>query len=92
VRKDRHVIDRSSNHPGPPTSVAASVTGLVARVVFFGGLVVLCLFMRSSETEGGNRNFLLGLAAVMGTLGLFMVVQSVLDLVWLRGRKQAQSA
>ncbi|WP_028642753.1 hypothetical protein [Nocardioides sp. URHA0020] len=68
------------------------MTGLVARVLFFGGLVVLCLFMRSTETEGGNRTFLLVLAALAGALGLYMIVQSALGLLWLRGRKRAQSA
>lgn len=92
AREDWPVIDRSSNHPSPPTSVAASVTGLVVRVVFFGGLVVICLFLRSSETGGGNRNFLLVLAALVGTLGLYMVFQSILDVLWLRHRGHARAS
>jgi hypothetical protein len=91
VREGWSVLDRSSNLPGPPTSVAASVTALVVRVVFFGGSVVLLLFWRSSETESGNRTFLVVFAALMGAFGLFMVFQSVLDILWLRGRKQARS-
>jgi len=89
---DHSVIDRSTNHPGPPTSVISSLVVLAVRVAFFGGIAVLCLVMRSSETQTGNRNFLLVLAVIAGAVGLVMVVQSVLDLWWLRGRTQTRSA
>lgn len=86
------VMDRSSRLPGPPTSVATELTRVVLRVVFFGGLVVLALVIRADETRAGERNFLLALAVLGGVLGVAMVGQSLLDLAWLRGRRQARSA
>ena len=46
---------------------------MVARVVFFGGVVALCLYVRASETDPGNRAVLLALALLMASVGVFMV-------------------
>jgi hypothetical protein len=90
--QDWPVMDRTSRLPSRPTSVATELIRLVVRLVFFSGLVVLALVIRADETRTGERNFLLALAVLGGVLGVAMVGQSVLDLVWLRGRRQARSA
>lgn len=61
-------------------TVKAELIGGVLRTILFAGLGAIAFFMRSSETETGNRNFLLFLVGVAAFLIVLMGGNSIQEI------------
>jgi DMSO reductase anchor subunit len=59
--------------------VSREIVRGLSRVAVLGALVIVCLLFRASETDSGNRTFLLVLAALLGAVACWSVVETCLS-------------
>lgn len=83
-------MDRSNRRPSAPQSIAREVARALFRTLVFGSFLAFSLYLRSGESNPGNRTFLAIMAAGCGVMLVWGLIESWFDVAFILRRRRGR--